>query len=117
MDNKEIEKLWRMSKLELFSDNWIFEKATFDCLIDGMMLKIHEKYNKNHLQTDKTPKTDDTLLKLESMKSFLERLSFKNCISHFQVKIISSQENRILKLEIEKSEIIKELEELKKRIK
>lgn len=116
MENKEIEELWLQAKIELFESNWIFEKASFECLIDGMIFKIQKKYNKGW-GVNKTPQDDDIMSKLESMKYFLDRLSYKNCIFHFQSKIIISQENRILKLELDKDSLIEELKELKSNIK
>ena len=116
LSNKQIEKLWDHAKQELYSSNWVFEKESFNCLIDGMILKIHQKYNKSWA-TDKTPKDEDVMHKLESMKHFLDKLSYKNCISHFQAKIIISQDNRIAVLEQEKKELLEENTNLKKNIK
>jgi hypothetical protein len=115
MDDKAIKQLWRSARQELFTSNYVLEKCSFEMLIDGMILKIHQKYNKGG-NTNKTPKAEETLQKLDQMKHFLEKLSFKNCISHFQAKIIVAQDRRILLLENDKRELIEELEKLKKNI-
>jgi hypothetical protein len=115
MNDPKIKKLWAEAKADLFTGPFILEKASFEMLIDGMILKIHEKYNKSGF-TNKTPKEEDALNKLHSMKHFLNKLTFKNCISHFQAKIIQEQDLRIFILESRERELIEELEKLKNNI-
>ena len=115
IDNKTIEALWEDAKKELYSSNWIFEKAEFELLIDAMILKVHKQYNKSWA-TNKTPKYDEQLNRLEWMQHFLKKLSYKNCISHFQSKIIKEQEVRILRLEQDKKDLIEENLTLKESI-
>jgi len=114
-DNSYFERAWNDCRTEMFGNSFIIEKLAFENLIDAMIIKIHKKYNKGNF-INKTPASEDALANLEWMKHFLEKITFKNCISHFQAKVIIEQDRRIVKLEVDKQKLIEELEQIKKRI-
>lgn len=119
MDNKEIEKLWNDSVNEDFVNAHSLNKYTFKSLVSGLQTKLigrEEAEAKKQLSI------------LNRMDSFLDRLTYVNCISIFQAKIIKSQEHRIAILEQQNHDLIerstkkiealeKELMNVKKRIK
>ncbi len=119
MNKEEIERLWNDSVNEDFISAHSLNKYTFKSLIAGLEIKLigrEEAAAKKQLSI------------LQRMDSFLERLTYVNCISVFQAKIIKSQEYRIAILEQEKHDLIerstnkiealeKELSNVKKRIK
>jgi hypothetical protein len=83
------------------------EKHAFKSLLGGMIIKLLDK---------KSVEAQKQLGMLYRMESYLERLTYKNCIHHFQAKTITAQDRRIAILEEEKQELIQELEQIKKRI-
>lgn len=117
MDQKEIENIWHDSVNEDFMSAHSLNKFTFKNLIAGMELKLMgRKDAKKQLSI------------IQRMDSFLDRLTYVNCISIFQAKIIKSQEMRIVILEQSKTDLInrstikinaleEELNSIKKRIK
>lgn len=117
MDNKQIEKLWNDSVNEDFMSAHNLNKFTFKGLIVGMELKLLGRED-----------AKKQLSIIQRMDSFLDRLTYVNCISIFQAKIIKSQEMRIALLEQSKTDLInrstikintlnEELNNIKKRIK
>ena len=117
MKNKEIENLWHDSVNEDFISAHSLNKFTFKGLIGGMELKLMGRED-----------AKAQLSILQRMDSFLDRLTYVNCISIFQAKIIKSQEMRITLLEQSKTDLInrsttkinaleEELNNIKKRIK
>lgn len=83
------------------------EKHAFASLIGGMVLKLLDR---------KSAEAQKQLAMLQRMESYLERMTYKNCIQHFQAITITAQDRRIAILEEEKQELIQELEQIKKRI-
>ena len=79
-------------------------KFTFKSLIAGIELKLIGRED-----------AKEQLSIIQRMDSFLERLTYVNCISVFQAKLIKSQEMRIILLEQGKTDLILVNEDLKTR--
>ena len=107
MDNKEIESWIRQARNATSMDTHNIEKYAFQSLLSGMIIKILGK---------KGPKAERQLAALNRMDDFLERLTQKNCIFHFQGLTITAQDRQISILQQEKMELIKEIETLKENI-
>ncbi len=113
MTNKEIEKVWKLAKRTMYCDLFSIQKLKFDCFLDAMILKIHQKYNGKSYNPEfrnNTPKVEENLNRLEEMKDFLELMTEKECIRHFQARAIIALERQLAKANAEKTEIIEEYE-------
>jgi len=115
-NTKQLARALGEAKKEINSDFYTWQKQRFELFLDAMILKIHQKYNKGGWPTNKTPKAEKQLSQLQEMKDIMERMTERTCIGHFQARIITIQERQIAQLQLDKQEIIDELETLKENI-
>jgi len=108
MKNEEIKKLWFIARHEEGMDLHSTYKYDFQSLLTGMMIKMLSR---------KGPEAEEQMATLRRMDDFLERLTYRNCIFHFQAKILTVQDRQIAILEQEKIDLIRENNNLKKNIK
>jgi len=131
MENKEIQQFVHAARMDNAGSFDAIEKNAFSSMISGMQSKLRGRQLKD-LNNEQIKKQ---IASLDRMESFLDRLTFKNCVFHFQAKTILSQDRRIILLEQEKKDLIsrstskineiqkrnneleKELSNIKKRIK
>ena len=126
MKDIEMKKLYELARCETYASTHNINKNVFHDLISSMITKLVVKKDKASLKQ---------LSILEQMNKFLDRLTLKNVIYVFQAKLICKMEvqitileqekrdliqrsiDKIKELESEKSELNKELTNVKKRIK
>lgn len=113
INKKEIQQFIHAARRDDSSSFEMIEKHVFTSMITGMKIKLFDRL----LNHGKNKDVERNLAALDRMEDFLERLSFKNCVFHFQAKTILSQDRRIIILEQEKMDLIKENEKLKSYIK
>ena len=114
-NTKQLANALGEAKKEISSDFYTWQKQRFDLFLDAMILKIHKKYNKGW-PTSKTPAAEKTLSQLQEMKNIMELMTERTCIGHFQARMIIIQQRQIAQLQVEKQEVIEELETLKENI-
>ena len=123
VNDKELKQFVHAARCDNDASFDMIEKHSFNAFIHAMEVKLLERLLKGD-----NPEIKTQLASLQRMSNFLERLTFKNCVFHFQAKTILSQDRRIIILEQEKMDLIKrstskineletEMEQLKKRIK
>lgn len=121
--DKEIKQFIHAARCDNDASFDMIEKYSFSAFISSMEVKLL-----NRLVKGENEEISKQLASLQRMSNFLERMTFKNCVFHFQAKTILSQDKRIAILEQEKMDLIKrsttkitslskELESVKKRIK
>jgi len=107
MDKEEIKTWIREARSANSMDTHSIEKHAFQVLLSGMILKLLGK---------KGPQVERQLAALKRMDDFLERLTHKNCVFHYQAITITCQDRQIATLQQEKISLIKEIETLKENI-
>lgn len=107
MDNKTIERYIREAKSEDLMSSHSVEKHAFAALIGGMIAKLLDK---------KGTEAQRQLAALQRMERFMEKMTLRNVVFHFQAKMLTEQDRQIILLEQEKQELIKEIDNVKKRI-
>jgi len=115
IDQKEIKTFIHAARVDNEASIDNIEKHVFTSFVAGMHAKLIEKLLKNDSE-----ETRKQIAALERMESFLERLSFKNCVFYFQAKTILAQDRRLAILEQDKRDLIirakKRIEELEKEV-
>ena len=107
MDDKEIKRFISDARRANDMDMMSIEKHSFQSLLLGMIIKLKGKTGVN---------VDEQLAALERMSSFMDRMTYKNCIFHFQSLTITAQDTQIAILQQDKMDLIIENETLKKNI-
>jgi tmRNA-binding protein len=102
IDNKEIKQFISSARNDNAASFDMVEKHSFSLLLSGIKIKLINKLIKND-----SGEVKDQIASIDRMENFLERLTFKNCVFHFQAKTILSQDRRIILLEQEKKDLIK----------
>ena len=93
--SKELENMIRDSKNDKFIEMISLEKTVYECLLDGMILKLNGK---------KGEAVEKQLSLLKRMKRFQERQTYVNVNHVFQAKMLLEKERQILLLERELEE-------------
>lgn len=105
LSNEFINKIYRDAMNENQLHN--VQKAQFQCYLSGL---------KNKLIILKTKEAQEQLQIVEWMDRFLESQTYVNVISSIQSKMIHELERQILKLELDKQDLLTENENLKANI-
>ena len=103
MDKKEIQKFIQSARCDNDASFDMIEKNAFTEMLTGLKIKILSR----SMEKGYNEEMEKQLSSLTRMEKFMERLTFKNCVFHFQAKTILSQDVRIVILEQEKIDLIK----------
>lgn len=103
MDKKEIQQFIHSARCDNAASFDMIEKNAFLLFLGGIKVKLLDRIIKDVGNEG----LKIQLASLDRMEAFLERLTFKNCVFHFQAKTILSQDKRIIILEQEKMDLIK----------
>ncbi len=102
------EQLYQAARSEDSVSVYTLEKASFQVILGGMIMKLLPKH------TEAAKQQLDTL---NRMDRFLERITYHNVMSIYKSKLIIEQDGQIAKIEQEKRLLQEENINLKKRIK
>lgn len=132
MDKKIIEQFIHDARKSNSVDTFTIHKLAFTELISGLIVKCLEVRTAYAEKIKSHPVERENLKKkshqaemqynaLKSMEGFMEVMTYKNCIFHFQAISLVAMDRQILILQEEKADLIEkhhiELTELKKNIK
>lgn len=107
LSDKQIEKIYRDAVRDMSLSSHLLEKSMFESYLNGLFVKAAKV---------KGSEAEKQLQTIEWMLDWLSRQSYINTINIVQSRMIADLENRIVKLEYEKEQLLKENINLKENI-